>query len=377
MPPTDGDDTKSGPARPTDHGTGDMAGNQPVETWMDHERVAALHDGRLSGRERDEVLAGIMANEDEYDLFAETAAVLREIEAAHAAAPDDDSRTGDDAPVAEATGGSSPVTPLHPGGEMDSAAGPGGVIPIDRRRRAPSRAWMAYASLAAGVAAIGLSYALMTRAARPLDDPARAVAILAKGTDEGLATGWYQPFDGTTRGPDDQLSARAIAVRLGAHLVDIELAATARDTTLHTLALKVVGLSRQREMHGGDEITRAYDTLEQRTLPDAAGNLPPGDVHALVDEGRRQVVARLRGNPWFELGMWGEAARTAAARHDAEFFRARAARAALARVIDGTAGDPDVHDALVAIRDTPAPSGAAGWQQLRDSIVDVLSLAGR
>lgn len=52
------------------------------------ERVGSLLDGRLSGAARDSALAEVAASDDDYEVFADTAAVLREAET------DEQERTG-------------------------------------------------------------------------------------------------------------------------------------------------------------------------------------------------------------------------------------------------------------------------------------------
>src|ERR1700754_4108524 len=113
MQPNDPRAVNSGDTRPSNQTPGTEMDAQATRNWMDHERVAALHDGKLGDRERDELLADIAADEDESWLFAETAAVLADMEAAHGGAT---------------------------------------VIPIESRRRSPARRWMAYGAIAAGVA---------------------------------------------------------------------------------------------------------------------------------------------------------------------------------------------------------------------------------
>jgi hypothetical protein len=44
------------------------------------ERVGSLLDGRLTGPERDSGLAEVAASDSDYEVFADTAAVLREAE---------------------------------------------------------------------------------------------------------------------------------------------------------------------------------------------------------------------------------------------------------------------------------------------------------
>ena len=47
---------------------------------VDSEHVGSLLDGRLSGTARDSALSEVAASDDDYDVFADTAAVLRDAE---------------------------------------------------------------------------------------------------------------------------------------------------------------------------------------------------------------------------------------------------------------------------------------------------------
>jgi hypothetical protein len=72
------------------------------------------------------------------------------------------------------------------------------------------------------------------------------------------------------------------------------------------------------------------------------------------------------------LGAWAEAARLAAARHDAAFFRARATRQALAR-----AGRLDLPAARAALDRLRAISDPPDWASLLRGATALLAAAGQ
>ncbi|HEV2148119.1 MAG TPA: hypothetical protein VGR37_12010, partial [Longimicrobiaceae bacterium] len=74
-----------------------------------------------------------------------------------------------------------------------------------------------------------------------------------------------------------------------------------------------------------------------------------------------------------ELGAWAEAARIAAARRDAEFFRPRESRAVLGRA--GELPEP-AGAALERIRRAVEGDGAPEWNSLERGISDLLQTVG-
>lgn len=348
---------------------------------MDHERVAALHDGKLGAHERDELLAAIAADDDESWLFAETAGVLADLEAAHAPAPPatftadpapssvqaDDERDESVIPIATRR------PPESPGdaAEAGVAAHDDGVIPIESRRRAPARRWQVYGAVAAALVGIAVTGVLLNRSANArLDDPVEAVAMLEKGATPGVAQGWDKSFDNHLRGGNHSPGFRRTSVRLGAQLVDLELAAAAQDTTLRRLSSTVIEVLSDSSMHGAAYAAGIYRQVEQKA---AAGDF---DVQPLLADGRKEVQS-LTDSDWLELGIWAEAARTAAARRDARFFASRTTR----RVLDRAATLPDAEqktlEALAAVRNAlPAEGRATDWPGLKEKLGLLLNAAG-
>jgi len=357
---------------------------------MDHERVAALHDGKLDAREQDELLAAIAADDDESWLFAETAAVLADLEAAHAGATPADTDpvhpADGDAPPATFTAGP-PPSPVAADGEREDdgviplatrrpavapAAGTesetaarkdDGVIPIESRRRSPARPWLVYGAMAAVLAGIGVTAALLSRSANArFDDPHRAVAMLDGGAARGIPANWND----IKRGADDHYTPEGRAVQIGAHMVDLELAAAARDTfNVRDIARKIAALLEGQA--GGGVVDGPYQELANGAA----------DIPKLVSDGREGVRQLLKGDG-LELGIWGETARAAAMRRDAAFFRLRATRQALDRAAALPDPDGKIGPALGSVRAAlPADGRATNWAALEQRLSGLLRAAGR
>lgn len=376
-------------------------GGEPMRNRMDDERVAALHDGRLDAHERDELLSSVLADDEEYALFAETAAVLREIEEAHAsappalAAPPANVASHVDAAPARAEHASDDVIPLAtrrpPAPPITDAGAPvdssdsaqsgdsrDGVISLDSRRRAPRRQWRVYGSIAAGLVGIGLAATLFTRARDTrLDDPMRAVAMLKAGAAPGPAAGWNEAFGPIFRGGKgngEQPNPEPLAVKLGAYMVDLELAAASHDSALTRLGDRMAGLLDDVPL--GDSAAKLYRKIART----AAAN-PRADVGPLLARGREAVRSAVIAPEWLELGIWAEAARTAAVRHDSGFFRDRRTRAVLERAATLPELDESTGAALGAIRAAIPADGrtlsTAKWSKLEGKVIALMRSAGR
>lgn len=346
-----------------------------------NERVAALHDGRLSPEDRDELLNELFADEFESDVFAETAAVLRELEEAHAAkAPAGDAVIPGEPPPPDTDvhGAVIPLASRRPPEpvietelEMSTAPVQGdGVIPLAPRRPTTSRRWLAYGALAAGIAGLALAAALLSNRGgdRRMDDPADAIAMLDR-RELGPAAGWDNLWI-VTRGLTKITDDDRLAVRLGATVVELELAAaaTARDTSVEELSGTIAELLRRSAIDGSGPTVAMYDSINQLAKQGES------DIEPLLAAGREGIRGLLPGE-WLELGVWAETARTAALRHDADFFRTRDSRAALERI----ATLPDIDKPLATVRQLIPPDGRMDWPandprwtMLADSLADLL-----
>lgn len=261
----------------------------------DPERLAALLDGRLKGREREEAVGRLAASDEDFEAYADALAISAELNA------------------------------------EDEA----GVTPIAaRQRRAPARRWLA---MAAVLAAVALAPGLWTRfAART--DAARFAAEIEAG---GLPARWDASPWGTTRGGGDALSPESRAVRLGARLVDLELAVRGRSPAAAALASETALLLEGIPASGPS--ATIYREIARR-----AGE-PPEQLEPLLERGR-DMVPLLAGEERVELGAWAEAARIAAARGDRDFFESRATRSQVERTAGSNGLEPSARSALERIR---------------------------
>lgn len=378
MQPNDRGGVDSGESRPTNHASDDGRSEPAPREWMDHERVAALHDGRLGPRERDELLNELLSNDDEYELFAETAAVLRELEEAHAGAKPPSAAAAPvdfPAPAADADSGVIPLASRRPpepvSAEVSTDAAPDredGVIPIGSRRPGRTR-WMAYGALAAGIAGLALAAALLTnRGNGSLDDPRLAVATLEDGAARGPAAGWDELWSSGNRGASSDTALARLSVRLGAYMVDLELANAARDTpTVRLVSGSVAELLDGSGLLGSSSAASIYHSVAQGTGTDA------GSVDSLLAQGREALRARM-AKEWLELGVWAETARTAAARQDAAFFRSRVSRDALER-LDALLTRTTSADELAEVRRALPADGRADWKALETALRNLLRSA--
>lgn len=295
----------------------------------DAERLAALLDGRLDERRRAEAVARLASSDDEFEAFVDALAVTRELEAEDAAAG---------------------VTPLRPRARQRWWQRPGGH-------------WAAIAAVLVGLALLPV---LWTRSRGPeMDDPGRYAALL-EPAQAGLPAGWDESPWGTTRGPADPLTLDARAVRLGARITDLEVAVAARDPGVREISAEIVMLL--GEVPAGSAVATYY-----RDIGDRAGETPE-QLQPTMKRGRLAAVALL-GDDMVALGAWAQAARLAAARRNAQFFRTGETRAMLARAaelpLQGVA-----RTAVQRIRRADVGGGAPDWGSLEKESAILLQALG-
>ena len=304
---------------------------------IDPERLGALLDGRLTGRERAELLARLAASDEGLEVFADALAVADALE-------------GEDRRAAEAAG----------------AAEDPHVIPFRRPvRRAAWRPGPRLA-LAASVAAVAVGAAAWGLAGGGSggDDPGRFAALLAR---PGLPAGWEAAPWTAARAAGETLDPRARAVRVGARITDLEAAAAARDSLAVRRAAAEVGVL-LGALPAAGPASSVYGEIGRRAGEPAAALAP-------ARERGRRTAARLAGEEGVALGAWAEAARLAAGRRDDAFFHARATRGVLARTARDEALPPDARAAAERIRAAlaePAPD----WGALEREAARLLAAAG-
>jgi hypothetical protein len=305
---------------------------------MDKNDLARFLDGGLSEEEHASAVAHISASDEDAELLADAAAVLRDLDP-DSVADDDDADAVP--PHADDTDTSSDpkVVPLRPPSTTRA------------RRRLPTR-WLALAAMLAGVMLVPLA---LSRSGGGPGTPAQYAALLA-GREAGLPPGWLdQPAWPVTRGGGTPVVDDARAAQLGALHGELELAAAARqaeETAL--LAARIEALL--ADVPGAGMTVSNYREIRTR-----AGQ-PPEALAELLKAGREEV-AMFVDEDHFALGAWAEAARIAAASRDAEFFAARASRKMLDRAREMPL-DAKAASAVDAIRAAAGRDGQPDWAVL-------------
>lgn len=258
---------------------------------VDDETMAAFLDGTLSASERGRVLRILSESPDAHEDFVETAAVA------------------------------SAVRDAAPSG-LDTSGKPA-------RWRLTTRAAV---SLLAAASIVGIAFLARRDGGADPMTMARSLALAEQegpGTlDRSLGTGWDQPAWSTLRGATGAVAGRGLPARLGVRTVQLEAAATARDSVAHRrvaaslvellaqvegsgpLAGRVAGaiaesaadraaLSAQLRRLSGGEVAfdfGAWIEVLQLSTRTSAGRRTPPDVGEPLEqlESLRRVVERLR-----------------------------------------------------------------------------------
>jgi hypothetical protein len=263
---------------------------------IDPERLAALIDGKLTGAERDEVIAQLARSDEAYDVFVDAADIVRELE-------DEDQPARTDP---------ANVVPFRP--------------PLPWWRRGGTR----LLALAAGLVGIGaLSWTLMQGSAGGKAASNWPVALL---TDHvaGLPVDWNDVDWPRTRASTEVLTADSRAARIGARLVDLELALRKPDQRAAGFAEDIASLV--DAIPGGAPSAVSYRAVAQRARQ---GNGLPGEEWSTM----RESTESLAGAP-ARLGAWAETARIAALRHDTSFFSSHTFRSGLEEALAAARAKP-------------------------------------
>jgi hypothetical protein len=303
-----------------------------TESSVDAERLAALLDGRLSARERAELLAEVASSDEAYDALVDAMLVLPEV--------------SDETPPADRV--SDTARARH--------AGTGWPL-------LPTR-WLALAATL--VVLVLLPWLWRARRSTTELDAARFVALL-HASPAGLPDAWNSGPWTATRGASDPLTRATRAVRLGAHLVDLELAAREGDARAGPLAADIAALL--DGVPAGAPAAAIYRSVSQRAAA-------PFDSLATLLERGRVATSALAGGDLVAVGAWVEAARIAAARHDARFFQDDASRDMLARAARLSGVQSAGRTMVDSIRGA-ATSSAPDWPRLERQLTALLAaLAG-
>jgi hypothetical protein len=315
---------------------------------IDPEKIAALLDGRLSGQEREALLAQLASSPEHVELFTDASVIAHELGIIAPAA--------DSAPAAQHSS-SNGVRPLVATGTVAGAP----TLSTARRRWRP--AW----SAAVGVALLAVvgTWALKRAGVREENVPASGALIAGAGS--GIPAGW----DGTpwraTRGESAALTPKARAVRIGARLADLELAVQAGDTVARGIVDDVLVLLDGVPLSGS--VAQVYEALR-----DSVG-VASGAQAVLVQRGY-DGVAELLGRPDVTLGTWTETARIAAARKNSEFF-ASSRTTQMLRDLSASAPDQQTRGAVGRITALLPVSTSTDWTSLEAATTELLRASAR
>jgi hypothetical protein len=302
----------------------------PPDGAMEPERLAALLDGRLGDAERDALLAQLAVDDEDLALFAEAAAIQRELE------------------------------------EADEVAAVPGVLPLRpaaRPARRVDRRWMAAAAVLAGVTLLPLTWRA-SQGGGAVREPSHAVALL-----ENPSAGLPADFDNRpwsrTRGEGEVVTEEGRPARVGAYMVNLELAIRAGDAdNTRLMAQRIAGLLTDANA-AGTYAAHSLDPIIARPNAPAAALLPALEQ---ASDGAADVLGADR----YALGAWAEAARLAVARRDAAFFQEGRTRTTLESAGALLGDDEQARNAITTVR-RASGSDAPDWAGLKKGTNSLLS----
>jgi hypothetical protein len=294
------------------------------EPKQDDERLAALLEGRVQGDQREDMLARLAAADDDYQVFAGTAGVLRALE------------------------------------EEDARARPPVRVPSMGRGgwRAPS---LRTTMVVTGTMVLLLALGLVWKGRTPsLARTPQQLALAAYPSSRGLAGEWRAPSpSGGVRGAGTSTERNARAVYNGALLVDLSIAIRTRDTT-RTRELA-------RQLHA--RVDRGVDSTALHRIFEKPG-APADSLNTLLD--RAMAGVKDPREP-LELGAWLEAARLAASQRNADFFTDGSGEDMLRRAKKLARGDRAALAALAEVREELPAGGATRWGALGGGLATLLA----
>ncbi|HEU4885229.1 MAG TPA: hypothetical protein VFT45_23405 [Longimicrobium sp.] len=284
----------------------------------DDERLAALLEGRVQANQREDMLARLAAADDDYEVFAGTAGVLRALE-------EEDAR------------GRPPRVP---------SMGRGG--------------WRRTTIAVTGTVVLLLVLGVVWKGRAPsLTRTPQQLALAAYPSAQGLPPEWRVPTPSNgVRGARTSAERKARAVYNGALLVDLSIAIRTRDT------------ARTRELAGRlhASVDRGVDGTALHRIAEHPG-APADSLSALLEQAMAGVKDP-RGP--LELGAWLEAARLAANQRNADFFADGGSEGMLRRA-KGLARDERAAQAVRRVRDALPAGSAPRWDRLENDLATLLA----
>lgn len=311
------------------------------EPRHDDERLAALLAGRLEGPERDELLAYLSTADEDYEVFADTAAILREMEEEDAQAAEAGVQVADPPPRPE-------------------------VLPPSMTKRA--QGWRRSPRWAIPLALVGLVVLAMFALRGPSAPagPLQVAANLERAGQGPAPAEWDEPdWPGTVRGAGAEASDPATAAQAGASLMRLVVAVQAGDSAATVLWAR-------RTAQFDPQGASALEQIEARA------GAPAPELDPLLEQATERLEGRMgeMGRDDLRLGAWTEAARLAALTADAAFFRSDDSRAMLRRAEELTEDNAEARVALQDVRASLDADGAPDWDALEARLRMLLEALG-
>lgn len=347
---------------------------EPIEA----EEIGVLLDGTAGEERRDALLARLAADDDDYELFADTAAVLRELEEdgviVPPAVPDVLGETParpmavvEDAPAQPAlVPGETPPrwasAAAEPNADASAAVGQGDVIQLRPRRATRWRGSARWMAAAAAVAAVALVPLARSRSGGAYGNPERLVSV--GGAPASLPADLNRPWNATVlRGPGGTADPNGVAARVGALHMDLVVAANTAERPDPVIIARIAH-DAATTLQRADDTAADLVAPSYRDIGDSAAVWPRAQLLSHLHEAGATAKAGLVEDH-FALGAWTEAARLAANRQDAAFFRAPESRRALAKAAELPDLGADAAAALTRITAVRASGEVRDWDSLK------------
>lgn len=312
-----------------------MSGDPITRQHAEVEAIAAFLDGRLRDQEQQRIIAHLADCEECYELFADTARMLREEEATVTSSTADEADSDDSATS-----------------ERD-----GSVL-----RRNPAPWWRSGVTAAALAAAAAITLLVWSPAKQFLGSKGRASTVAALTASlppstvaPTLETSWERHGWPATRGTAPVLGEEEVrAFQLGVRVVEMEVALAAGESALAA----DLTYDLESRLEGLDSLLVIY-TSETGIRGLLANGEPPAkllhlnrEADDLLAPDEAEDYPGFVDGFWYGLGKWSGAAHLAAASGEGAFFAERANRRFLQRALE---------------RELPTEVGAA-IEQLHDLV---------
>lgn len=290
---------------------------------IEAEEIARLLDGRLLADERRELMSKLASSDEHLEVLADAIAAQRH----------------------------------------SSDATATGEIQARDEKRFRQRNWLAVAAVILALAV--LPWAWQRSRGDETVSPSELVTSLSDDA-RPLSPDWNGTPWSAMRGSAESSAHRALSARLGARLVDLEIAIRSSDGSARQIASDLAQISRQ--MPAGGALAADFEEIARRA------DESPERLGLLSADAQQHARSMADAGP-FQLGAWLEASRIAAMRKDAQFFYRQLSVALLETWSADSTYSPSVRESLALVRlivdETPTD-----WERLELVVTAALRSVG-